>query len=91
MKNFIRVWQYYICDITTDVFIDTNLLILVLPLEMSRKYVSKMFFKGNVEIEACESAHLSQFQFTFDADYNSFMKTVKQTELYSHANCGQKG
>ena len=69
----------------------TQILCLVLPIEMSRKYVSQMFFKGNIEKEVRERAPLSQFHFASDSDFEHLMKEMLPSEPYPHANCGQKG
>lgn len=58
---------------------------------MSRKHVSRMFFKGNVEIEARENAPISQFRFSSESDYDKFMAMMKPKEPYNHTNCGHKG
>ena len=64
---------------------------LVLPVEMSRKHVSQMFFKGNIEKEARKRAPLSQIRFTSDSDFERLMTEMLPSEPYPHTNCGQKG
>ena len=68
-----------------------HILCLVLPIEMSRKHVSQMFFKGSIEKEARERAPLSQFRFSSDTDFERLMKEMLPSEPYPHSNCGQKG
>ena len=65
----------------------------VLPIELGRKHVSQMFFKGNVELEFYENSNMSHFTFKVDADFETFMREVheQQNDPYPHTMCGRKG
>ncbi len=58
------------------------------PTEMSRKHVSQMFYRGEVENEARERPQVFEcLRFTSDSDVEVFMKAVESrrtTELYAH-------
>lgn len=65
------------------------------PLELTRKHVSQMFFKGEVEQELREAQQ--DFTFKSDAGMEDFMCYIEQlriTEIYPHCQnevCIEKG
>ena len=68
------------------------------PLELTRKHVSEMFFKGGVEEELCDCPlGLQKVRFKSDSDIDAYMKTVEEgriAELYPHQQserCLKKG
>jgi hypothetical protein len=55
------------------------------PLELIRKHVSQMFFRGEVEQELRETGR--DFTFQSDADMEGLMRCIEQsrvTDLYTH-------
>jgi len=73
-------------------------LLLACPLELTRKHVSEMFFRGEVEEELRDSpVELETVRFKSDSDIEIFMENVEEgrvTELYPHQpneRCIKKG
>lgn len=64
-------------------------------MELTRKHVSQMYFKGEVEQELRETAR--HFTFKFDGDLENFMRDVERSrvsDLYPHHQngiCTEKG
>ena len=71
---------------------------VALPLELTRKNISEMFFRGEVEEELRECPlQLEKVRFKADSDMEEFMINVEEgriTKLYPHQQserCMKKG
>ena len=81
--------------LTAILFIHIILFISACPLELSRKYVTLMFFKGEVEHELRETPQmLPTFRFKSDSDLEKYMNVERKHCLYPHEqqqSCTKKG
>ena len=71
---------------------------IAFPLELTRKHISDMFFRGEIEEELRECpSQLEMVRFKSDSDMQMFMMSVedgRMTNLYPHQRsnqCIQKG
>ena len=88
--QIIKIVNLHAVRITAYLFI-----FVAFPVELTRKHVSQMYFKGEVEQELRETAR--HFTFKFDGDLENFMRDVERSrvsDLYPHHQnrvCTEKG